>query len=88
MHSFTTQTIGTKMRELRKAQRMSLSELARRVGLSRQALDSIERSTSYPKPDNLVVIFFVLGYVVTPEVRLKENSQAYEVIYHVEGLGE
>lgn len=59
------QSLGMRVRQLRKERNMSLSELARRSGISRGYLHLIEKGESSPTEEKLAAIARTLGVFVS-----------------------
>ncbi|MGM8212539.1 helix-turn-helix domain-containing protein [Virgibacillus sp. W0430] len=71
--------IGEKIKQLRKNQKMSISELAEKAGVAKSYLSSIERNLqSNPSIQFMEKISDVLGITVNELIRDEEEVQAEE----------
>ena len=53
--------LGTRIRKAREHARISQAELARRIGISKQAMNAIEGGATDPRASRIVAIAQVLG---------------------------
>jgi transcriptional regulator with XRE-family HTH domain len=53
--------LGTRIRKAREQARISQAELARRIGISKQAMNAIEGGATDPRASRIVAIAQVLG---------------------------
>ena len=78
MTSLPSPRIGCSLREFRQSRQLSQAELARQVGLSRQALISIERGTSVPGTAVALRLARALGVRVEALFQLEEAPPLVE----------
>ena len=76
----TLGTITSALREFRLARELTQAELAQRVGISRQALSSIEAGTSVPGTDVALRLAYELGVRVEQVFRLDKTLSEVDAI--------
>jgi len=68
--------LGSKLKKFRESKSFSQEDVARKVGVTRQAVYKWERNKSYPDIDNLILLSEL--YEVTIDELIKESGDARE----------
>ena len=69
-------TLGDRIRQAREQAGISQAELARRIGISKNAMNTIEGGQSDPRVSRIVAIALVLGVSTDTLLDIQEKPQA------------